>query len=498
MSGQLPKLRAVKSFFVESGTYQRPALRTYETHYNDAIVADYLRDTRNGTEIVPNAFQNIGTSILRSSTAPTGFVNIDNGWNERRMSFVIEIAAPDNFTGDERSVVFTGYTDHADVSFRTTQLDPHMRLYFNTSSIINTITQRMGDSIVKRRVMTDSSHLLNMTTLDTIQVMQPDVYSENKLWYATPRNVIYQMGNLANGANGYNNDHFMDFRSRANSMEVSRSRRENAVPTTYLSKILRGVTDNLSSLSYGTDSDESLALTNASHGVSELDNMHDPVLMEILRESDYLTRGYVTWGQLNALVPNLDSATGFTSRADQVMRTNTPDAVAGEFNHWEGVGFETLIANNIAQLVPAMMTSAMIGTITFAFSNDNPTLTPNLTITTGQTLINGVPFLQVSPQFETRFLNEIAPLITDQNRTLINMIVQCALGTETFVSISRNGAPEIPFCAPTFCDGLYTPIISTSEKGLTDIASDLQNIANSVNTAQYMGIQVPQQQQLYY
>lgn len=96
------------------------------------------------------------------------------------------------------------------------------------------------------------------------------------------------------------------------------------------------------------------------------------------------------------------------------------------------------------------------------------------------------------------FLNEIAPLITDQNRTLINMIVQCSLGTETFVSVSRNGEAEIPFCAPTFCDSLYTPIISTSEKGLTDIASDLQNIANSVNNAQYMGVQVPQQQQLYY
>lgn len=499
MNSPMTNFHAVKSFFVESGTYQQPALRTYGTNYTDAIVSDYLRDTKNGTEIVPNAFQNIGSAILTPSAAPSGFVNIDNGWVERRMSFVIEIQAPDKFSGDERSVVFTGYTDHADVGHLTTAFDPNMRLYFNTSSIITTITQRMNGVITKRRAMTDSSHLLNMTTLDSIMVNQPqNAYHENKLWYATPRNVIYQMGNLANGASGHHDDYVMDFRSRGNNMEVSRSRRENAVPTTYLSKILRGVTDNLSSLTHGIDADESLALTNASHGVSETDNMYDPVLMEILAQSDYLSRGYITWGQLNALVPNLDSATGFTSRSDVVIQTSTPDAVAGNFNHWNGVSHETLIANNIAQLVPAMMTSAMIGTLTFAFTNDNPTLTPVLSISTGQTMIDGVPFIQVAPRFESRFNAEIAPLITDQGRTLINMIVQCSLGTETFVSVSRNGGPEVPFCAPTFCDALYTPIISTSEQGLTDIASDLQNIANSVNNAQYMGLAVPPQQQLYY
>jgi hypothetical protein len=143
-----------------------------------------------------------------------------------------------------------------------------------------------------------------------------------------------------------------------------------------------------------------------------------------------------------------------------------------------------VIANQIAQLIPALMTSCMIGTINFAFTNDNITLTPTIAITGGQTMIEGVHITQVSAQFESRFNNEIAPQITDQGRTLLNMIVQCGLCTETFISISRNGESEVPFCAPTFCDALYTPILSTTQQGLTDIASDLQNIANSVNNAQ--------------
>lgn len=489
---------ALKSFFVESGTYQQPVVRTYGTNYNDAIVNDYLRATDNGTQIVPNAFQNISAAILTPSATPSGYVNIDNGWEDRRMSFVIEITAPDRFSDNDRSVVFTGYTDHADVTRETTSFDPNMRLYFNTSAIISTITQRVNGVISKRRAMNDCSHLLNMTTLNNISVVGADMYSENKLWYATPRNVINEMGNLSNGASGLYDDNVLDLRSRGNSMDVGRSGRENAVPSTYLSKILRGVTDNVSSMTSGIDIDESLALSNAANGVSEMDNMYDPVLMQIMSHSDYLSRGFITWGQLNNLVPNLEAATGFTSRADKVIQTSVPEADSGNFSHWNGAGHETLIANNIAQLVPAMMTSSMIGSVSFAFTNDNLTMSPIVTITTGQTMIDGISFLQVSPNFETRFLNEIAPLITDQGRTLINMFVQCSLGTETFISVSRNGGAEIPFCAPTFCDSLYTPIIATSEQNLTGIASDLHNIANSVNNAQYRNFAVPQQPQLYY
>lgn len=481
----MTQFHAVKSFLVESGTYQQPMLRTYQTHYDDTVVKRYLEDTYNGTQIVPNAFSNISSSILTPSAAPTGSVMIENGWQDRRMSFIIEIEVADHFTNDSRSVVFTGYTDHTDISPISKKLDMNMRMYFNTSTIISTITQRSANgAISRRRAMMDSSHLLNTTTMQSVQANNANMYNENTLWYATPRNVIYEMNNINNNNQSFHNNQLIDFRSRSNAMEVSRSRRENAVPSTYLSKILRGVTDNMSSMTHGIAEDENIALINASHAVSESHNAEDPVLMEILLRSDYLTRGYITWGQLTAMVPNLDSVTRFSTRASKVVRTNVPEADANNFNHWNGVGHETLIANNIAQLVPAMMTSCMIGTISFAFSNDNLSLQPSVSITNGLTMIDGVPFTAVASQFESRFNAEIAPLITDQGRTLLNMIVQCSLGTETFISISRNGEPEVPFCAPTFCDSLYTPILSPTEQGLTDIASDLQNIANSVNNAQ--------------
>lgn len=473
---------AAKSFFVESGTYQPPALRTYTTSYDDTVVQRYLSNTQNGTQIVPNAFADISSSILRPSAVPTGMVMIENGWNERRMTFIIEVLIPDHFSQDTRSVVFTGYTDHTDVSPLKKVFDPNMKLFFNTSTIISTITQRQANgTIIKRRAMLDSSHLLDANAMANIQACTNDPYNQGTLWYATPRNVINEMNNINN--QNMTQSNLFDFRARSGTMDVQRSRRENAVPTTYLSKILRGVSSEMSNMTYGMAEDENIAMQNAAAGVSERHNDEDPVLMEILLAANYNHQGFATWAQLCAIIPNLDQETLFSTRSSKIVQTNLPDAESGNFSNWVGVGPETVIANQIAQLIPALMTSCMIGTINFAFTNDNLTMTPTIGITGGQTMIDGVHITQVSAQFESRFNNEIAPQITDQGRSLINMIVQCGLGTETFISISRNGEAEVPFCAPTFCDALYTPILSTTQQGLTDIASDLQNIANSVNNA---------------
>ena len=493
---------ATTSFFVESGTYQPIYMRPYETQYDEQIAQKYYNDTEGGTKIVPAAFSEISSSILRPTAAHAGTINIDNGWNQRRMSFIIEVQVPDAFGG--KSVVLTGYTDRTDVALRNNAFDPHMRLYLNTSTVITTMTQRMPNgAISERKSILDSSHLLNMTVMNNIRtnLAMNDTYRENTLWYATPYNVINEMNNIGASAshnvNMFGGDSILDLRQRTSDHEVKRSRRENTVPTAYLSKILRGVSDNLGSMSMGIAEDEHAALTNASIAVKESQLTIDPLIVEIANSTGYSECGFVTWAELNRIVPNLDLVTRYSDRASAVVQTNVPDADAGNFQGWQGVSFETSIANSISQLVPAMMTSCMIGSITFAFSNDNVTATPTVSIATGQTMINGIPFVNMAQTFEGRFLTEVAPMITDQGRTIINMLVQCSLGTETYISISRNGQPEVPFCAPTFCDSLYTPVLAPSQQNLTNIATDLQNIANSVNNVHYMADQRNQPRFMY-
>lgn len=482
---------AVKSFFVESGTYQPVFLRPYETNYDEQVAQDYYVETEGGTKIVPSAFSKISSSILKPTAAHQGTINIDNGWNERRMSFVIEVSVPDSF-GDSKNVVLTGYTNHTDVGLTTKAFDPNMRLYLNTSTIVTTLhTRTPHGGYTQRKSITDSSHLLNATVMNNIRTNMAlqDPYRDGTLWYATPSNVINEMSNIKYAGDNqgmYGNRQVVDFRQRTSDKDVRRSRRENTIPTTYLSKILRGVTDGLTNMGAGIGVDENDALINASVAVREQQLSVDPLIVELALKTGYGENGFVTWRELTSIVPNLDAETKFTNRASQVVQTNIPDAVAGNFQTWQGATFETSIANSVSQLLPAMMTTCMIGSVTFAFNNDNPTLTPVATAINGQTMIDGIPFASMSPTLESRFLSEIAPMITNQGRSVVNLFVQCSLGTETYITISRDGEPPVPFCAPTFCDSLYTPVLSTSQQSITDIAVDLQNIANSVNNFNYM------------
>lgn len=485
---------AVRSFFVESGTYNPVYMRPYETHYDEQIAQNYYNETQGGTKIVPAAFSNISSSILRPAAVHCGDITIDNGWNERRMSFIIEVAIPDTFGGSSKNVVLTGYTNHTDVGRITNAFDENMRLYINTSTVITTLTQRMPNgTLAERKAIVDSSHLLNSTIMNNIRTTaaMQNAYQDNTLWYATPSNVINEMSNmyLTNGNTSigmYGNNEIMDFRQRTSEKDVKRSKRENTIPTAYLSKILRGVNDNLTNMEMGIGEDEHLALTNASMAVREEQATIDPLIVELSIHTGYSEYGYVTWRELRSIIPNLDANTTYSTRASNVVQTNIPDAESGNFQNWQGVSYETGIANSISQLVPAMMTTCMLGSLTFVFSNDNPTLAPTVRVTSGQVMIPGIPFQSMAQMFETRFLSEVAPMITDQGRTLVNLMVQSGLGTETFINISRNGEPDVPFCAPTFCDSLYTPILSPSQQNLTNMASDLQNIANSVNNVRYM------------
>lgn len=492
------------AFFIESGTYQPVLLRPYETNYNESVALDFNSITENGSRIVPNAFANMASSIIAPSAAHQGIIDIANGWQERRMSFMLEIEVADSFGESSKVIVLTGYTDYTDVGMITNAFDPRMRLYLNTSTVITVMTQRNANgSISQRKMVTDSSHLLNSVTMNNIRttVAQNDPYAVQSMWYATPSNVINEMISInENSTDVYTQSssrRLKDFRQEVGNTGVKRSRRENTIPTTYLSKILRGVHDNLSSMASGIADDERGALMNASVGVRENDLTIDPVIVQLSMNSDYSQNGFVTWGELCAIVPNIDRVTKYTNRASAVVNTGTPEASSGNFQGWQGVTYETAIANSIAQLVPAMMTTCMIGQISFVFNNDNITATPSLHIINGMTMVDGIPFLNMAQTFETRFLSEVAPQITDQGRTIVNMMVQCSLGTETYINISRNGEPDVPFCAPTFCDSLYTPVLSPSHQGIVDVASDLQNIANSVNTVQYSNNQPQMQYGVY-
>lgn len=492
MNQAIPEV--VKSIFVESGTYQPMELRTYETQFNNDVVEKFNIATNGGVDIGKNALASVASDIITPCTAPSASLSIDEGWGTKRFTFMIEVRMPDtSLTGSGTSVVLTGYTNYTDMSFNN-QFDPNMRLYFNSSSIVNELTTRLANGQVnKRRVLKDSSHLLGASVIQNINpYQQPNAVAQmthyptptygtgNQVFWMTPKSVVDEMGNQAHHQSMHGSSTVLDYRRVSNPLDVVRSRRDNAVTSSYLSGILSSVS-NESGKTLGTTDDELVALSEAAYSVKEMSTYSDPVITRMITMSDFMVTGYITWGQMNHIFPGLNDRTLYTERKSATLTANIPTPEAGTTEHWRGLNFETQIANSISQLVPALMTSCLIGNLSFTFTNDNPSLSPEVQIFNGNALIDGVVLSSLTNRFIHRFINEVVPIITNQSRSLVTLLVHSNIGAETQINVSYENGPTVPYCAPTFCDAMYSPIITPFENTLSNISSDLYTLANVIS-----------------
>lgn len=487
----------VKSIFVESGTYQPMELRTYETQFTDGAIEKFNMATNGGTNIGKNALANIAADIITPASAPSASLTIDEGWGTNRFTFVIEIKMPGHdLQHGGTSVVLTGYTNYTDVSL-SNHFDPNMRLYFNSSNIINEITTRLANGqIAKRRILKDSSHLLGASVIRNITPYAPaagmvpnNIYpapmniTSNQVFWMTPKSVVDEMSNQYHQKSMYDNTTILDYRRVSNPLDVVRSRRDNTVTSSYLSGILSSVT-NESGKALGTTDDELVALSEAAYSLQEMSNYSDPIITRLITMSDFMISGFVTWGTMCQIFPGLNEKTLYTERKSAVLTSNIPTPDANYTEHWRGLNYETQIANAISQLVPALMTSCLIGNLSFTFTNDNPTLSPEVQIFNGNALIDGVALSGLTNRFIHRFNNEVVPIITNQNRSLVTLLVHSNIGAETQINVSYENGPTITYCAPTFCDAMYSPIIAPYEHTLSHISSDLYTLANVVSNNQ--------------
>ena len=52
---------------------------------------------------------------------------------------------------------------------------------------------------------------------------------------------------------------------------------------------------------------------------------------------------------------------------------------------------------------------------------------------------------------------------------------------DTFISLSLNGGPMIPYNTPSFCDSLLTPVITGNREDFHKISSDFETMFNNVS-----------------
>ena len=476
--------------FAQSGTYQNAKLRTYATHYDSGLAQSYMAATDGGRNITDATVGSVVGSMVSPQTAASADIQIDNGWQNERLSFSIQFMVPNAFTNEPDIVALTGYTSHFGVSSNHS-FDPKMRLYFNSAIVVSSIRkQQPNGQIYYQRVVQDASHIFSsrMPThyLPLHQNQQQIGYDENALYYATPKNVINTMLVKSEGLDRFGRG-LMDYRAKTTAGTVKLSSYDNASPARYASNILFNLSSNLMQVDTGIAFDERRAYLNTATAVKDPDMLANVVLAYIITNSEYNMTGYVEWETMCRIFPEINDAnTPYTRRHNMVTAQNLPDAQAGNFANWNAVNYETLIATAISQTVPSLMATSLLGQINFYYSNNVSGRNENkFTIFSAKSLVDGLDASLLTNRFVARFNAEIAPIITNQFRSYVDIHVSTSLSTDVNMMISYCGGAPTPYCVPAFCDALYTPIVATNPTALVNIANDVETYAQSVFTVNY-------------
>lgn len=485
------QFRTAKSIMAVAGKYHQAVARPYQTNFDQSVVNKFDDITHGGTIYGKAGFAQLAPSVIVPQTRGTHALDIANGWGNERMSYVFHIESKDQF-GMTQDLYLAGYTDHAErrsLPGGQTQLNPQMRFYINTSIVVDNLSRTDSNGrVTTAKRLRDISHVLNRASYQNITANQAasqsngivNPYNKPAVVRATPANVISEMlGQRTNASHA--NGHY-DARNAHSDSDHIRGRRNDGISSNYLDNIISSVLSNRPvGNGYNDNRAEVNALRNAHTEQAPASMIIDPLINQLLVRTGYAQFGYVTWQELTTMLPDLDKRTEITKTAAPQMQQGERQIGSFEanpyhFSDWNGQNLETIKATQIAHALPALMLETFVGTTRFHFTNMNQTSQDEITPLGAQAMFGGLNSTQQMQLLQRRMLTELMPVLTNNGQHAIQGMVMCDVYQHLFVHIAVNGSPTVSFNIPTFCDAIYSPVISVDNQSIANIASDLYQL----------------------
>lgn len=464
------QMRITRMIFTETGTYNDAVNRPYKTDLNPGLLGQLQEVTYGGERFSPQALAGVAGQVLRPSTEAVGAVSIVNGWDTRRLRFMMEVELL-SFSGIRNVQFITGYTDYVGVSLQSNAIDPNMRLFLNQSILTRSsmITTPVG--LQNQLVVSDADHLLTgqfspgvRSMASATHLMRPqdvfDFASSNVFGMREKAAEVFDLRSTFAGSGG-----------------IKASRRSNGSAPVYLSKVMES---NMIAVSNaGEDHDLSKVWNDASTTVRESSMKANQFIAALERQTSFGEQVSVTYGELCRMQPGLDeiavvSLNRGLARNDLHFR--------GSSEHWGGTTNETICATILSNSVPALMSDLMLTNVAFMATNQT---IGNVGMHVQILGANGfaqnldlTPYLHV---FATRLKAEVLTDLTMNNMMDISMTCQFDLLGESVVEISIQGAPPIRYTTPSFADALLAPVISNNHQSLNMLANDITNILDNLS-----------------
>lgn len=458
-------LRVVSLLIQQTGTYNQLFLRPYVANADGTTINELSERIyhANSITVSRDLLSGVAANLLAPMANPQAPISVPNGWDVPRCRFILTVEC-DWTMGSSTTYYIQGYTDHYGVS-HSQAIDPNMRFYINsiTSTIKSTIQTPFGMQMSDN--VSGSAQLL----YDPNWAYSP--HEPNNRLAMRPMDIIsgIQTQHLALGHDYHGVSSLVDNRAQMMHDPIS-SKRKNNLPVDYLTTIINAYNRNRQMGELHIHEPDLYNMVRMS--LQEDTTGENPFIRKISRLNGLAVTNSFTFSQLEQIDLNTRNNTKVLvlgpAQVSQVHQT-------GSTENWNGSDRQTVVATILAQSIPAIMMDLLISKISFRSTNHDIGMQVT-TIIEGAKTLNGADMVQNYEIFKARLENELLRDITFNNQEPFMLHMRVDLFGETWISLSLGSEPPIDFVAPSFCDNLYSPIITNDGTHFDTMASDFEAI----------------------
>jgi len=468
-------LKVAKFLIVQSNTYNDQMARPFTTNV-DQMMVNQFKEASHGGNYTAGALAGVAGAIIRPQAESSTNIAIPNGWDQRRFRFNMEVELMSQFGASIRQVL-TGYTDYPGATNDGQGMDPNMRVYFNNSITLQSSVQMSQFGNVETMRVADASHVLFPNAGRRFSGSEVNMQSMR------PEDVMAAISTQALA-----DPNVVDFRTSMGTSDIKKSRRGNALPAEYMAKTITAI-DQAHRLSESV-SDHVSVYENARNDVRESLVSQDVFLAVLNQHTQYRYNGFVTYGELCTLFPEIESVRTMLMPGKTQQAAMVPGRGGSEF--WHVPTNETVIATILSHSIPAIMMDCMLTKIVFLATNQTLNGQPDVQIRDAGSFTTGVDMGPYLERFQRRLVTEVLSDITRNNMFGINIAMTCNILGDTMVQVALNGGHAVDYVTPSFCDSLTAPIITSDPLGLTTIAHDVELLYSNLTGGAPMNQYSPQ------
>lgn len=466
-----------KALFLETNGFNDMTTRTFETNMSGQNTLNQFKEsTNNGASITASAIASVASEFIGLSAQSGPVVGIENGWGNKRLRFIldVEIMLDGVMGGYPVRKIVQGYTDFSDLSF-SNQVDPGMKVYFN-----NVFTLRQST------VHTPYGQQTNYSICEANHILRADYgATENMDSNTVALRPVDVFSTMSSNALGYNNEEVYDLRTSYASSPVKKSRRENSLPSRYLSSTLNAYkksipTDDLVDLPFDGDTQ-----CDEARGHVVEDNISSDQFFTLLETycPNYPLYGFTTYGALCGIFPDLDAKANVIKQG-QGQITSAP-ATPNDINpldseHWHGNGLETVWGATLSSSVPSLMMSLMLTEVSFIANNKTLNGMIDVSIVSIKSFVGELDLTPYGNSLINSLITEVLMPLSRNNLIDFNLLCSVDITGNTVIKLTIGTGYEVTYITPSFCDALFSPVSNGTYNRLKEITYDTTALTTSL------------------